>query len=424
MNLLNMTPAEKIAYVMTRLYDSKLTTTSGGNLSIMDEDGTLWISPSGVDKAHLTAEDIMWVTPDGTIHGKHKPSTEYPFHLAVLRSRPDLHAVFHAHPAALVAYSLERKLPDLDILPGTSALCGKIAIAPYAIPGSKQLGDYISAKFREGCDTVLLENHGVCLGADSLERAFMMFEALDYAARTGIAASMLHKTPTVLTKEQLKIKDNRESFNPVLTNENNLSVRNDIVDKCIRSSIHNLFTAGTGAFASRVEEGFVTTPYEEDRLRLTPGMLVRVNGKNCEKGKVPNEFAPIMRDIFLAHSDIESIAVCRAPYIMGFATTGSEFNSHMIPEGYICLRNTVRLPYGTIENNPKAIVDAISMKTPIIIVENDCVIVAGTSPLNAFDRMEVMEFGAESLCDIASMNGTIVPISEEEIHDIEVAFNL
>ncbi len=73
MKLLDMTPAEKIAFFMTRLYDNKLTTTSGGNLSIMDSDGTLWISPSGIDKAHLTADDIMWVTPDGVVHGKHRP---------------------------------------------------------------------------------------------------------------------------------------------------------------------------------------------------------------------------------------------------------------------------------------------------------------------------------------------------------------
>jgi L-fuculose-phosphate aldolase len=52
------------------------------------------------------------------------------------------------------------------------------------------------------------------------------------------------------------------------------------------------------------------------------------------------------------------------------------------------------------------------------------VIVGGTSLLNAYDRLEVLEFGAESLCDIAAMNGTIVPISPEEIREIEVAFNL
>jgi len=96
----------------------------------------------------------------------------------------------------------------------------------------------------------------------------------------------------------------------------------------------------------------------------------------------------------------------------------------MIPEGYICLRNTLRFPYGTLENSPEKVIGDICMKTPIVIIDNDCVLVAGTSPLNAYDRLEVLEFGAESLCDIAAMKGTIVPISEAEIKEIEVAFNL
>jgi len=424
MKLLNMTPAEKIAYMMTRLYDNKLTTTSGGNLSIMDDDGVMWISPSGVDKAHLTPEDIMWITPDGVIHGKHRPSIEYPFHLAVLRSRPDLKAVFHAHPAALVAYSLERMLPQLDIMPGVSALCGKIAIAKYALPGSKKLGSLIAEKFAGGCDTVLLENHGVVLGADSLERAYMMFEALDYAARTGVATAMLHKTARELTPEQLAVKNNVFSYEAALEGDNETAIRAEMEAMCHRSYKTKMFTTGVGAFAKKVAGGFIITPDDEDILRLTGDMMVRVEGDKCEAGKKPSAFARIAQQIFEAHDDIDSIAFTRAPYIMGFAVCDAEFNSHMIPEGYICLRNTTRHPYGTIEQNPAAIVDTISIKAPIAIIENDCVIVAGTSLLNAYDRMEVLEFGAESLCDIAAMNGTIVPISPEEIREIEIAFNL
>ena len=424
MKLLNMTSAEKIAYIMTRLYDNKLTTTSGGNLSIMDDDGVMWISPSGVDKAHLTAEDIMWITPDGLVHGKHRPSTEYPFHLAVLRSRPDLKAVFHAHPAALVAYSLERKLPQLDIMPGVSALCGKIAIAEYALPGSRKLGDIIAEKFRGGCDTVLLENHGVVLGADSLERAYMMFEALDYAARTGIAAAMLKKTARELTAAQLTLKSDVFKYDAVLDGDSEDAVRTEMVAMCRRCYRNKLFTTGVGAFAKKVQGGFIITPDDEDVLRLTEDMLVRVEGDKCETGKKPSVFARIAQQIFDAHDDIDSLAFARPPYIMGFAVTDAEFNSHMIPEGYICLKNTTRHAYGTVEQNPQAIVDTISIKAPIAIIENDCVIVGGTSLLNAYDRLEVLEFGAESLCDIAAMNGTIVPISPEEIREIEIAFNL
>ena len=424
MKLLNMTSAEKIAYIMTRLYTNKLTTTSGGNLSIMDDDGVMWISPSGVDKAHLTADDIMWVTPDGVVHGKHRPSTEYPFHLAVLRSRPDLKAVFHAHPAALVAYSLERRLPKLDVMPGVSKLCGKIAIAKYALPGSKKLGDLIAEKFAEGCDTVLLENHGVVLGADSLERAFMMFEALDYAARTGVAAAMLKKEAKELTSEQLAVKNSPKTYEATLGADNETAIREEMSAMCARCCRNRIFTMGVGAFAKRVDGGFIITPDDEDLLEITPDMHVRVEGDKCEAGKVPSPFAKIAGEIFASHDDIDSIAFARAPYIMAFAVTDAEFNSHLIPEGYICLRNTNRHPYGTIENAPEKIVDSISIKAPIAIVENDCVIVGGTSLLNAYDRLEVLEFGAESLCDIAAMNGTIVPISPEEIREIEVAFNL
>ena len=181
---------------------------------------------------------------------------------------------------------------------------------------------------------------------------------------------------------------------------------------------------GVGTFAKKVNGGFIITPDDEDLLELTPDMHVRVEGDRCEAGKVPSAFAKIAGEIFAAHDDIDSIAFARAPYIMAFAVTDAEFNSHLIPEGYICLRNTNRHPYGTIENAPEKIVDSISIKAPIAIVENDCVIVGGTSLLNAYDRLEVLEFGAESLCDIAAMNGTIVPISPEEIREIEVAFNL
>lgn len=423
MKLLNMRPAEKIAYIMTRLYENKLTTTSGGNLSIMDEDGVMWISPSGVDKAHLTPEDIMWVTPDGVVHGKHRPSTEYPFHLAVLRSRPDLHAVLHAHPAALVAYSLERKLPQMDILPEVSALCGKIAIAGYALPGSQKLGNLIAEKFAGGCDTVLLENHGVVLGADSLERAYMMFEALDFAGRTGIAAAMLKKPARELTADELALKTAAKTYEAVLPADSE-PCRGEMVEMCRRSYKNKLFTATAGAFAQRTANGFIITPDDEDVYRLTADMPVRVEAGKCEVGKVPSRYAAIAEKIFAKNADITTIAFARPPYITGFAVSGAAFNSHMIPEGYICLKNTIRHPYGTIETAPDAIADSISIKAPIAIIDNDCVIVAGTSLLNAYDRLEVLEFGAESLCDIAAMNGTIVPISAEEIREIEVAFNL
>ena len=71
---------------MSRLYYHDMATTSGGNLSIMDGEGNIWISPSGADKGSLVRDDIMQITPDGKILGRNRPSCEYSFHLSVLRA--------------------------------------------------------------------------------------------------------------------------------------------------------------------------------------------------------------------------------------------------------------------------------------------------------------------------------------------------
>ena len=63
-----MHPAEQITLIIGMIYRSGMTTTSGGNLSILDENGDIWITPAGIDKGSLTPKDIMCVKADGTIN--------------------------------------------------------------------------------------------------------------------------------------------------------------------------------------------------------------------------------------------------------------------------------------------------------------------------------------------------------------------
>ena len=113
----NVHPAEQLAQAMRRIYAKGYTTTSGGDLSLRDKDGSLWITPTAVDKGTLSREDILHVLCDGTVAGKHKVSCDMPFHAAVLKARPDLNCVLHAHSKALAAYSAARKALPLGVLP-------------------------------------------------------------------------------------------------------------------------------------------------------------------------------------------------------------------------------------------------------------------------------------------------------------------
>src|SRR5438445_209494 len=204
MNLELLSPAHRIAMIMERIYADGMTTTSGGNLSIREENGDIWITPRAVDKGTLKPEDVIQVKPDGKVIGKHSSSVELPFHQLTYQGRPDLRAIVHAHPPALIAFSLVRKLPDTSLIPDAPSICGELGMAEYGLPGSDDLGEKISRVFARGCNTVMLENHGAVAGAGSLSKAFMAFETLDFCARLEIDASRIG-IPKGLSPERIKL---------------------------------------------------------------------------------------------------------------------------------------------------------------------------------------------------------------------------
>ncbi len=425
-----MHPADRIVTIMDRLYDYGMTTTSGGNLSICDSDGTVWISPSGVDKGSLRREDIMQIRADGTIVGPHKPSSEYPFHLAIYQARPDLKAVLHAHPPALVAFSVIRKLPNTSLIPNAKFLCGEVRMAEYALPGSKLLGDKIAEQFEDGADTVMLENHGVVIGATDLFRAFMNFETLDYIARLEINARSLGKTPSALSDKhmavyRLKVHPTMDEFVSRVRTSEELDARREMCTLIHRAYDNQLFTSSQGTFSKRLSDGsFIITPYAMDRKYLQPEDLVRIEDGRKEHGKNPSRSVALHAAIYAKHPEIQSIIVAHPPHIMAFAITDCEFDARLIPESYIMLKNVKKYPFGSSFMQPELLADEISIKNPVCIIENDCVIVGGTSLLNAFDRLEVMEYSAKSVIDTASLGQAVVKIKPEEVRDIEIAFNL
>ena len=127
-------PRDEIMQTMSRIYGYRMTTTSGGNLSIREETGDIWISPARVDKGNLTRNDIVCVKPDFTVEGPHRPSSEFPFHKAIYQCRPDIKAIVHAHPVALVAFSICQSVPNTKLFHQTHSVSGKVGFAPYACP--------------------------------------------------------------------------------------------------------------------------------------------------------------------------------------------------------------------------------------------------------------------------------------------------
>ena len=123
-------PRDQILDVIERIYRFRMTTTSGGNVSLRDAEGNIWITPARVDKGSLRREDMICVRADGSVEGSHRPSSEFPFHRAIYEARPELQAIVHAHPVALVAFSVCRRIPDTRLFPQARNVCGEVGFAP------------------------------------------------------------------------------------------------------------------------------------------------------------------------------------------------------------------------------------------------------------------------------------------------------
>lgn len=134
-----------------------------GNISARDGDGML-ITPSGMDYAGMEPSDIVRMELDGAYDGPHRPSSEWRFHAAIYRERPEAQTVLHAHPMYCTTLACtHRGIPAFHYM---VAIAGgrDIRCAEYATFGSEALSRSV-VKALEGRKACLMAQHGLtCIG--------------------------------------------------------------------------------------------------------------------------------------------------------------------------------------------------------------------------------------------------------------------
>lgn len=184
------------------LLQAQLTTGTGGNLSIYNRDeGLIAIKPTGVNYLSMQPEDVVVMTPEGEIvDGALKPSSEYRFHLALMRMRPDINAVVHTHQVyATTIACLNWELPAVHYLVGFSG--NKVPLAPYAIYGSAELSDAIVNAIGS-YNACLMANHGIVTVGGTIEAAFSTAEALELVSRLYYQAKCIGE-PAILSNQEM-----------------------------------------------------------------------------------------------------------------------------------------------------------------------------------------------------------------------------
>ncbi len=419
-------PRDEILQAMERIYRYRMTTTSGGNLSLREPDGDVWITPARVDKGALQRDDIVRVRPSGAVDGVRRPSSELPIHQQIRVRRPELQGIVHAHPVALVAFSLAHEVPDTRLFHQAWRVCGEVGFAPYRLPGSAALGAIVADTFAEGFHCVILENHGVVTAGLSLQEAFRRFETLEFTAKTIIKARLLGGGIRFLSEEELVMESRRpgalDEFPAPAPSSAENEVRRKLSEFIRRAYRQRLFISTQGSYSARVDaSSFVITPYEVDRGVVGAGDLVLVRDGRSESGKQPSRAAGIHDAIYRRHPHIGAIVNAYPVNATAFSVTGMPLDTRTIPESYVVVREVARVRYGSQFGDGREVAEAIGPRRPSAILENDGVLVTGADVLEAFDRLEVLESTAEAIINCRAV-GPLRTLGDAVTKELDEAF--
>lgn len=144
------------------------------------------------------------------------PTSELPSHLGVhdylLSKGSRYRAALHTHPIELIAMSHHAPFWEKDALsnllwsmiPETKLFCPRgMGIAPYALPGSRQLAEETIRQL-DDYDVVLWKKHGAfAVGVDIME-AFDQIDVLNKSAQIYMSACAMGFVPVGLTMEETR----------------------------------------------------------------------------------------------------------------------------------------------------------------------------------------------------------------------------
>jgi L-fuculose-phosphate aldolase len=174
---------------------------TSGNISVRHGDGLL-ITPTSVPYEAMTVEQIVFMDMKGGFAEGQRPSSEWRFHLDILRARPEVEAVVHAHPTyCTILAIMGLQIPPIHYM--IAAAGGPdIRCAPYATYGTPELSAHAVTAL-EGRFACLLAHHGMIAAGPSLAKAMWLAVEVETLARQYHGCLQIGKPP-LLSKDEIE----------------------------------------------------------------------------------------------------------------------------------------------------------------------------------------------------------------------------
>lgn len=190
-----------------------------GHISVRlpDKPEQFLMKPAGIGLEEMNAGNIITVDIDGQkIAGISNRHNEVYIHSEILRARPDVQSVIHTHPInAVVFSSLDKPLQlvgnDASTfhkgLPVFSETTDLITTQERGKAVARMLGDH---------PAVLLRNHGIAVGGNSIEQAVWLALKLERACQMQLMAESAGGAKLFVKPEDIgdkAAKSNRPDLN-------------------------------------------------------------------------------------------------------------------------------------------------------------------------------------------------------------------
>jgi L-fuculose-phosphate aldolase len=175
---------------------------TSGNVSVRCDSRRFLVSPTGMEYDALEPEDVALVNFDGRWFGRRRPSSEWRFHRDILKCRPEVNAIVHAHSTKATSLACTgRGIPAFHYM---VAVAGgpDIRCAPYHTFGTQELSDAAVAALA-GRNACLLANHGlIAVGVDLRSALALAGEVENLAAQycTALSLGQVH----ILDAEEMR----------------------------------------------------------------------------------------------------------------------------------------------------------------------------------------------------------------------------
>ena len=198
--------ARRMSLCCRRLAAQGLIAGRDGNLSVRLGPERVLVTPSGFIKSLVTPADMVEVDLSGATRRRssRKPTSELELHLRILRHRPDVHAVVHAHPPTATGFAVAGQEIPGNLLPELIFVVGPVPLVPFGMPGTPELGDRIVPYLEDHRHhALLLANHGAVTMGRTLDEAWIRMETLEHGARIIMAARQIGQ-PQPLSLEALR----------------------------------------------------------------------------------------------------------------------------------------------------------------------------------------------------------------------------